>query len=136
MAHRRAETASEFSINIACVGDRGVGKRTLLQREEGTATQSGMPYDVRYIMIDDDFGKVVLWCHDGLSSQRKERHFITHKVVQFVRAHAIMLMYDVSDKTSFLNIPKHYEMLTDYARPDVYYILVGNKIDFDARRVR
>ncbi len=46
----------------------------------------------------------------------------------------LFLLFDVTNKTSFENIPKWYHGVKSKIEPDTIIILVGNKVDLEANR--
>jgi small GTP-binding protein len=49
-------------------------------------------------------------------------------------AHAIILTYDISNKTSFLSLPTWLKEIKDKIPENAYIIVVGNKLDMESKR--
>jgi small GTP-binding protein len=49
-------------------------------------------------------------------------------------SHAVLLVYDITDKESFVNVEKWLEETKKYANDNTLLILVGNKCDLEKER--
>ena len=47
----------------------------------------------------------------------------------------ILLVYDITDKNSFLNIRAWMEQISSHADKNVKTVLIGNKVDLASKRV-
>ena len=50
-------------------------------------------------------------------------------------AHGVVLVYDITDKKSFENVPMWMNYIRSNAVGRAHVVLVGNKIDLDSKRV-
>lgn len=64
-----------------------------------------------------------------LSLFRGQERFRSITASYFRKADGIVLMYDVTDKRSYLNVRNWMSTITDTASENVAVLLVGNKID-------
>lgn len=112
------------------LGDSGVGKTSLLvqfntgQFQQGTfAATVGIGFTNKVVQVDDAKVKLQIWDTAGQERFRS----VTH--AYYRDAHALLLLYDVSNKTSFDNIRAWLGEIKEYAQNDVVIMLLGNKAD-------
>ncbi|XP_019059988.1 ras-related protein Rab-26 isoform X3 [Fukomys damarensis] len=135
------------------VGDSGVGKTCLLVRFKDGAFLAGtfistVGIDFRHIrdvhpleagkrltwqnkVLDVDGMKVKLQIWDTAGQERFRS--VTH--AYYRDAHALLLLYDVTNKASFDNIQAWLTEIQEYAQDDVVLMLLGNKVDSAQERV-
>ena len=114
------------------VGDCGVGKSSMILRyhynefEPNYISTIGIDFEIRTICVKDQICKLQLWDTAG---QDKFRSMTT----QYYRnAHGIILVYDVSNEESFLNISHWICQCEKYSSfKQCQFFLVGNKCDCD-----
>lgn len=51
------------------------------------------------------------------------------------KADVILLVYDITDQNSISDLNHHYQIISQYAKPDAFRILIGNKVDLEDKRV-
>ncbi|XP_023567334.1 ras-related protein Rab-26 isoform X2 [Octodon degus] len=125
-------------VNLAVVmlvGDSGVGKTCLLVRFKDGAFLAGtfistVGIDFRNKVLDVDGMKVKLQIWDTAGQERFRS--VTH--AYYRDAHALLLLYDVTNKTSFDNIQAWLTEIQEYAQDDVVLMLLGNKVDSTQER--
>lgn len=117
------------------VGDSGVGKTSLLvQFDQGKfqsgsfAATVGIGFTNKVVSVDDFKVKLQIWDTAGQERFRS----ITH--AYYRDAHALLLLYDVTSKTSFDNISAWLAEINEYAQDDVVIMLIGNKSDMAGER--
>ncbi|XP_069381473.1 ras-related protein Rab-37-like isoform X3 [Paralichthys olivaceus] len=118
------------------VGDSGVGKTSLLvQYDQGkflpgsfTATV-GIGFTNKVVDVDSLKVKLQIWDTAGQERFRS----VTH--AYYRDAQALLLLYDITSKTSFDNIRAWLTEIHEYAQKDVVIMLLGNKSDMAAERV-
>ncbi|KAF0881198.1 RAB26 protein, partial [Crocuta crocuta] len=113
---------------VMLVGDSGVGKTCLLVRFKDGAFLAGtfistVGIDFRNKVLDVDGMKVKLQIWDTAGQERFRS--VTH--AYYRDAHALLLLYDVTNKASFDNIQAWLTEIHDYAQRDVVLMLLGNK---------
>jgi len=120
----------DFLFKIVLVGDSGVGKSNLLSRfTRNTFTVDekstiGVEFATRVIPMNDNKKiKAQIWDTAGQERYRA----ITN--AYYRGALGAILVFDVTRKTSFDNIPRWLRELRDHANKDIVLILVGNKSD-------
>ncbi|XP_044927861.1 ras-related protein Rab-26 isoform X2 [Mustela putorius furo] len=124
----------DVAFKVMLVGDSGVGKTCLLVRFKDGAFLAGtfistVGIDFRNKVLDVDGMKVKLQIWDTAGQERFRS--VTH--AYYRDAHALLLLYDVTNKASFDNIqlaPQAWLTETqEYAQHDVVLMLLGNKVD-------
>lgn len=122
-------------IKLLLIGDSGVGKSCLLLRfSEDSFTPSfittiGIDFKIRTIEIDGKRIKLQIWDTAG------QERFRTITTVYYRGAMGILLVYDVTDQKSFDNVKTWFGNVEQHASEDVNKILIGNKCDYDDKRV-
>lgn len=125
-------------IKLLTIGDSGVGKSWLLIRWAGdgsvlTRTSSAMPtigidFKMKTLVIDGDRVKVQTWDTAG------QERFKTITTSYYRNAQGILLVYDITDRSSFFNIRSWMEQIQANADVEVNVVLVGNKLDLESKR--
>uniref|UniRef100_A0A8L0DUZ0 small monomeric GTPase n=1 Tax=Oncorhynchus mykiss TaxID=8022 RepID=A0A8L0DUZ0_ONCMY len=121
---------------VMLVGDSGVGKTCLLVRFKDGAFLAGsfistVGIDFRNKVLNIDALKVKLQIWDTAGQERFRS--VTH--AYYRDAHALLLLYDVTNKASFDNIKAWLTEIHEYAKQDVVLMLLGNKADATHERV-
>ncbi|XP_025840528.2 ras-related protein Rab-26 isoform X1 [Vulpes vulpes] len=124
------------AFKIMLVGDSGVGKTCLLVRFKDGAFLAGtfistVGIDFRNKVLDVDGVKVKLQIWDTAGQERFRS--VTH--AYYRDAHALLLLYDVTNKASFDNIQAWLTEIHEYAQHNVALMLLGNKVDSAQERV-
>ncbi|KAK4779759.1 hypothetical protein SAY87_015865 [Trapa incisa] len=109
----------------------GVGKSCLLLRfSDGSFTTSfittiGIDFKIRNVELDGKRIKLQIWDTAG------QERFRTITTAYYRGAMGILLVYDVTDESSFNNIRNWIRNIERHASDNVNKILVGNKADMD-----
>nr|XP_022313335.1 ras-related protein Rab-26-like isoform X8 [Crassostrea virginica] len=118
------------------VGDSGVGKTSLLvQFDQGKfqagsfSATVGIGFTNKVVDVEGTKVKLQIWDTAGQERFRS----VTH--AYYRDAHALLLLYDVSNKASFDNIRAWLGEINEYAQEDVVIMLLGNKADMTSERV-
>ncbi|KAI5120223.1 hypothetical protein M0805_000037 [Coniferiporia weirii] len=125
----------DFLIKLLLIGDSGVGKSCLLTRFcDDTWTPSfittiGIDFKIRTIELDGKRIKLQIWDTAG------QERFRTITTAYYRGAMGILLVYDVTDEKSFTNINTWFANVEQHASEGVDKILVGNKSDWEDKRV-
>ncbi|XP_044754845.1 ras-related protein Rab-37-like isoform X2 [Coccinella septempunctata] len=132
-----ANTDYDYDIfsKIMLLGDSGVGKTCLLtQFRDGHFLSGnyiatiGVDFRNKIVTVDQTRIKLQIWDTAGQERFRS----ITH--AYYRDAHALLLLYDVTNKTSFDNIRAWLGEIKEYAQEDVVIMLLGNKADCGTQR--
>ncbi|XP_067390208.1 ras-related protein Rab-26 isoform X2 [Emydura macquarii macquarii] len=118
----------DVAFKVMLVGDSGVGKTCLLVRFKDGAFLAGsfistVGIDFRNKVLNVDGVKVKLQIWDTAGQERFRN--VTH--AYYRDAHALLLLYDVTNRASFDNIQAWLTEIHEYAQQDVVLMLLGNK---------
>ncbi|XP_062386961.1 ras-related protein Rab-26-like [Sardina pilchardus] len=118
----------DLAFKVMLVGDSGVGKTCLLVRFKDGAFLAGsfistVGIDFRNKVLSIDSVKVKLQIWDTAGQERFRS--VTH--AYYRDAHALLLLYDVTNKASFDNIQAWLTEVHEFAQKDVVLMLLGNK---------
>ncbi|XP_051988094.1 ras-related protein Rab-37-like isoform X2 [Xyrauchen texanus] len=126
----------ELMHKTILVGDSGVGKTSLLvQFDQGKfipgsfSATVGIGFTNKVVTVDNMKVKLQIWDTAGQERFRS----VTH--AYYRDAQALLLLYDITRKTSFDNIRAWLTEIYEYAQKDVVIMLLGNKSDMAAERV-
>ncbi|XP_048089338.1 ras-related protein Rab-37-like isoform X2 [Alosa alosa] len=118
------------------VGDSGVGKTSLLvQFDQGKfipgsfSATVGIGFTNKVVTVDSMKVKLQIWDTAGQERFRS----VTH--AYYRDAQALLLLYDITRKSSFDNIRAWLTEIHEYAQKDVVIMLLGNKVDMATERV-
>jgi len=137
----------DYLFKFMIVGDAGVGKSSLLlQFTDATFSPNylstiGVDFRIRTIEVrpngsGDAAKKRANICKLQLWDTAGQERFRTITSAFYRNAHAIALVYDVTDMSSFEHIKGWLDDVRRFGRDDVQLILIGNKSDADAVRRR
>ncbi|KAK8459177.1 hypothetical protein SEVIR_2G094466v4 [Setaria viridis] len=121
----------DYHAKLLLIGDSGVGKTCLLlQFSDHSFTTSfitthGIDFKVRTIELDGWRIKLQIWDTAG------QERFRTITTAYYRNAMGILLVYDVTDESSFNNIRNWIRNTEQHASDNVNKILIGNKADMD-----
>lgn len=125
----------DYLVKILLIGDTGVGKSCLLLRfVDDTYTESyistiGVDFKIKTVTIDGRVVKMQIWDTAG------QERFRTITSSYYRGAHGIIVVYEVSDMTSFQNVKQWLQEIERYASEDVSIMLVGNQMDRPEKKV-
>jgi small GTP-binding protein len=124
-----------IQIKIMLLGNQAVGKSSLMLRytddifNNNMMGTAGIDIKKKIVTIRDDTIKVMIYDTAGHDRFRS----ITQKT--YKGSKGIVLIYDVSDKTSFESVSEWMDHVKSNAESGVEIILVGNKMDILNRQV-
>ena len=124
----------DLLTRIVIIGDSTVGKSSLMMRfvdgnfEDAFTTTIGVDFRVRVITVDGIRTKMQIWDTAGQERFRA----ITRSYYR--GAMGIIILYDVTNKESFLNVDKWLQQVAEYGSPRVRIILVSTKCDLERER--
>ncbi|GAA6105216.1 ras-related protein Rab-37 isoform X1 [Tachysurus ichikawai] len=126
----------DISFKVMLLGDSAVGKTCVLVRFKDGAFLGGnfiatVGIDFRNKVVTVDNLKVKLQIWDTAGQERFRS--VTH--AYYRDAQALLLLYDITRKSSFDNIRAWLTEIHEYAQKDVVIMLLGNKSDMAAERV-
>ncbi|XP_076844799.1 ras-related protein Rab-37 isoform X3 [Brachyhypopomus gauderio] len=126
----------DISFKVMLLGDSAVGKTCILVRFKDGAflggnfiATVGIDFRNKVVTVDDMKVKLQIWDTAGQERFRS----VTH--AYYRDAQALLLLYDITRKSSFDNIRAWLTEIHEYAQKDVVIMLLGNKSDMAAERV-
>eukprot|EP00736_Rhodelphis_marinus_P006122 Rmarinus@m.17850 len=135
MSGSSAEDARKDNVKIILLGDSAVGKSKLVERflMQGYKPQQMSTYALTLFHYDAEVDgqpvPVDFWDTAG-----QERFNNLHPSYYY-KAHACILVFDISRKVTYKNMDNWYNELQKYRR-DIPTIVVANKIDVDRSATR
>ena len=93
---------------------------------ESFITTIGVDFRFRTITVNDKIVKLQIWDTAG------QEKFKTITSSYYRNAHAVMIVYDVSDRKSFENIEQWLSDIEKFCPTKVCKMIIGNKCDIDA----
>jgi small GTP-binding protein len=133
-----ASSFCDTMFKILLLGDTNVGKTCFLLRyvediyNENHLSTVGVDYKTKLISfseIPDEFIKLQIWDTAGQDRFR----CITKNYYR--GSNGIMLVYDITSWSSFLNIKNWITQIKDYLGDSACITLVANKIDLESNRM-
>ena len=126
----------DYLCKVLLIGNSSVGKSALMERYvDNTFTPHfvstiGVDYKVKRIKINDKNVKITIWDTAG------QERFRTITSVYYNGSHGIIIVFDLTDRSSFKNLNDWLHEIDRYARDKVKLLLIGNKSDLiDKRKV-
>ncbi|XP_026162165.1 uncharacterized protein rab44 isoform X3 [Mastacembelus armatus] len=122
--------------NVLMVGDASVGKTSFMKRAQNGKFSLDIPSSVGLdscmwtVVVDGKPVDLQLWDTAG----QERFHSITRQI--FHKAHAFLLMYDISSAQSFSAVSYWANCIQEGATENVTVLLLGNKSDVAERRVK
>lgn len=123
------------TLKILIIGESGVGKSSLLLRftddtfDPDQSATIGVDFKVKTITVDGNRAKLAIWDTAG------QERFRTLTPSYYRGAQGVILVYDVSNRSSFTKLDMWLNELETYStRLEMIKMLVGNKKDRDASR--
>lgn len=122
------------NLKVVVIGDSGVGKSSLLYRFvnhgflENTKATIGIDLLSYETKINGAQVYVQFWDTAG---QEKYRGMVS---TYYKSCHAVLLVYDITNKNSFLHLDQWLLEVKTYADPDVSLFVIGNKLDLEYER--
>ncbi|XP_027728869.1 ras-related protein Rab-37 isoform X1 [Vombatus ursinus] len=126
----------DLAGKVMLLGDSGVGKTCFLIHFKDGAFLSktfiatvGIDFRNKVVTVDGMKVKLQIWDTAGQERFRS----VTH--AYYRDAQALLLLYDITNKSSFDNIRAWLTEIHEYAQKDVVIMLLGNKADVSRERV-
>ena len=124
----------DYLFKVLLLGDTDVGKSSLILRYTEETFNSklvnsiGVDFKMKKKEIDGKIIKVQIWDTAGHERFRS----ITYSYYR--GANAIIIVFDITDKKSFLSITEWLKQIEKHAKENVFKFLVGNKSDLTEER--
>lgn len=121
-------------FKILIIGDSGVGKTSILNRyasdmfNESFISTIGVDFKIKTMNIDGNNIKMQIWDTAG------QERFRTITSSYYRGAHGIIVVFDVSDRESFLDVDIWMREIDNFCvNKKIQKILIGNKIDLERK---
>ncbi|XP_076653102.1 ras-related protein Rab-18-B isoform X2 [Halictus rubicundus] len=123
-------------LKLLIIGESNVGKSSIILRftegefYDNMQSTVGMDYKTKQITIDGNTVKLAIWDTAG------QERFRTLTPSYYRDGQGAILVYDVTDRLTFLKLETWLNELTTYCnKTDIVKMVVGNKIDLPNREV-
>eukprot|EP01084_Bolivina_argentea_P268014 455118_1 len=131
------QAAHDYLVKLLMLGDSGTGKSCLLLRFSDdsftTSFHTGdIAFKIKTVEVDGKRVKLQIW--DNAQQDRFRSHVDSDSSV-FSGVKGILLVYDITEEQSFLNIRNHIRKIEKHASDSVKKILIGNKSDMADDRI-
>jgi len=121
----------KYLVKLIVIGSSGVGKSSLLLRyamdtfKEDTRTTIGVDFKHKKLRVDGELVNCQIWDTAG------QDRFSCISKEYYRGANGCLLVYDITDETSFAKIDHWYQELITYAHTpeEPVTVIVGNKCD-------
>lgn len=132
MDHKSSEKKTK--IKLLLLGDQAVGKSSLLMRyvenEFKLSIMGTAGMDVKKKIVKFGENEITVIIYDTAGQDR----FRNIAKSQYKGSSGIFIIYDITDKKSFLSVANWIDSIKEHADEDVEILLVGNKIDMNEER--
>uniref|UniRef100_T1JFW5 Ras-related protein Rab-43 n=1 Tax=Strigamia maritima TaxID=126957 RepID=T1JFW5_STRMM len=129
-----SDESYDFLFKIVVIGDSGVGKTSVVQRfKSGTFIERhgntiGVDFAMKEMIVDGKKIKLQIWDTAG------QERFRTITQSYYRSAHGVILVYDITKRSSFLNVQRWLEEVRRYTASNVLILMIGNKCDLETLR--
>ncbi|XP_032875738.1 ras-related protein Rab-12 isoform X2 [Amblyraja radiata] len=131
---RQPPRPADYKLQVIIIGSRGVGKTSLMERftddtfSEACKSTVGVDFKIKTIELRGKKIRLQIWDTAG------QERFNSITSAYYRSAKGIVLVYDITKKETFEDVPKWMKMIDKYASEDAELLLVGNKLDCEVER--
>ncbi|KAM4747005.1 ras and EF-hand domain-containing protein-like [Rhinophrynus dorsalis] len=121
--------ASSPIYRLVLAGDAGSGKSSFLLRlclnefRGDIPTTLGVDFQMKKLLVDGEYTTLQIWDTAG------QERFRSIAKSYFRKAHGVLLMYDVTSESSFLNVRQWIDEIKNSSEKPIPLMLIGNKTD-------
>ena len=125
----------EGGEKIVIIGDASVGKSSIILRyinntfSENTKPTIGCEHYEKEVTTTNGKVKLSIWDTAG------QERFRGLSSSYYKKAKCVIIVYDITRKSSFDKIEFWKEEIVNFAEPDIIIVLVGAKVDLQEKRV-
>lgn len=124
----------DFLFKVVLIGDCGTGKTCIVERFktgnfiERHGNTIGVDFSMKTVNIEGKQIKLQIWDTAG------QERFRTITQSYYRSANGVIIVYDITKRSSFSNLQKWIEEVRRYTASNVLLILIGNKCDLNEER--
>ncbi|XP_041853798.1 ras and EF-hand domain-containing protein [Melanotaenia boesemani] len=114
---------------LVLAGDAGAGKSSFLLRltvnefRGDIQTTLGVDFQMKRMLVDGETTSLQIWDTAG------QERFRSIARSYFRKAHGVLLLYDVTSESSFLNVRAWVDQIQDSTDEKIPMCVIGNKVD-------
>ncbi|XP_072241906.1 ras and EF-hand domain-containing protein isoform X2 [Leuresthes tenuis] len=114
---------------LVLAGDAGAGKSSFLLRltvnefRRDIQTTLGVDFQMKKMLVDGETTSLQIWDTAG------QERFRSIARSYFRKAHGVLLLYDVTSESSFLNVRSWMDQIQDSNNEKIPMCVIGNKVD-------
>ncbi|XP_078024007.1 ras and EF-hand domain-containing protein [Epinephelus lanceolatus] len=114
---------------LVLAGDAGAGKSSFLLRltlnefRGDIQTTLGVDFQIKRMLVDGEKTSLQIWDTAG------QERFRSIARSYFRKAHGVLLLYDVTSESSFLNVRAWVDQIQDSTDDKIPMCVIGNKVD-------
>ncbi|XP_045110325.1 ras-related protein Rab-43-like [Portunus trituberculatus] len=129
-----ADDEFDYLFKVVVIGDCGVGKTCVVQRfksgnyVERHGNTIGVDFSMKSLIVDRKKVKLQIWDTAG------QERFRTITQSYYRSANGVVIVYDITKRSSFLSVQRWMEEVRRYTHQHVAIILIGNKCDMETLR--
>ncbi|XP_066540356.1 ras and EF-hand domain-containing protein [Hoplias malabaricus] len=119
---------------LVLAGDAGSGKSSFLLRlslnefRGDMQTTLGVDFQMKKMLVDGEKTNLQIWDTAG------QERFRSIARSYFRKAHGVLLLYDVTSESSFLNVREWMEQIHESTDGNIPLCVIGNKVDMRPQR--